>query len=82
MTTPASGEYRDRIAAHCLWHFGDSGRHSVSIAATAHALWLGDGRTTGQCGTILHAMIPGMCIYALLGIGLIWLGVGSILARR
>jgi len=37
---------------------------------------------TGNPPTPVAALLPGMCVYGVLAVALIWLGIGSIMARR
>ena len=83
MTTPASGEYRDRIAGLIVFGILEILGGILCLLLLPLMLFgLAMAAQQGNAALSLHAMIPGMCIYALLGIVLIWLGIGSILARR
>ena len=82
MTNPVSGEYHNRTTGLIIFGILEivMGALSLLMAVTVLLGGLLAGHAGGEMP--LRALIPGVGVYVLVGIVAIWLGIGSMLARR
>ncbi len=83
MTNPVAGEYRSRMTGLVVFGVLEIVMGALCLLAAAFMLLGGlVASRTGGAGLQMRALIPALGLYVVTGGGAIWLGVGSILARR
>ncbi len=83
MTNPVAGEYRSRTTGLIIFGILEVGLGALCLLLAA-ITFLGGlvAAHAAADGLQLRALAPALGIYVVVGVGAIWLGIGSVLARR